>query len=350
MPVETKSNTQVTALIFFRFVAAIIVINFHYAKEIMSLGHFYTAGQQMVTFFFVLSGFVLGYSYSMRPSVEAKKFYLSRLIKIVPLYMFGLALSLLALNVAHKYIDIHALFLNLLFLQTLVPSYALTFNYPAWFIATQMFMYLLFIPLFSQMKRYSCARLFLVALLLWTLSQIILILLHNSPMSKTDPILIRDIVHYHPLAHLSSFVLGIAGGMWFMLHKEKYQKKSLALFVVTCIICCIGLEYYDNLRGFFPFDIPFGASFFAPVMLLFILALALFANFEFFAKPIPTLLGNASFAIYILHAPLYMLIVNFLELNTHVMLDYLAYLGAAIIVGVVAYIYIEKKLANFLKW
>lgn len=53
---------RVESLTFFRFIAAFIVVIFHFGTGTWFtkiFGRFVTAGPQMVSFFFVLSGFIM---------------------------------------------------------------------------------------------------------------------------------------------------------------------------------------------------------------------------------------------------------------------------------------------------
>lgn len=342
---------MINSLVFIRFIAALIVINFHYGKNIFGLEHFYSTGQQMVTFFFVLSGFVLGLSYIHRTYIDYRKFIVSRVIKIAPLYFVGLILSVLMFYLSGKYIDLQGLVYNILFIQALVPSYSLTFNYPAWFISTQMVLYLLFPFLILWHKRFnlSTTKWFVAVILFWFISQIVLIAILSSDYE--NKILIRDIVYYHPLSHLCSFILGIVGGIWFVNKKAditSYTNSTLVVIITFAILIFV-LEYYRVLQALIMYQIPFGASFFAIIFLAFVLSLASFGNQRIFSNPIMLLLGNASFAIYILHAPIHMAFEEFFGLDMKSLMDFTIYVCATIIIGIVAFIYIEKKLATYIK-
>ncbi|MEZ6019224.1 MAG: hypothetical protein R3F17_03735 [Planctomycetota bacterium] len=48
-----------------------MVVLFHFAREAMGWSGAIVAGPQMVTFFFVLSGFVMAVTYALRPACSA---------------------------------------------------------------------------------------------------------------------------------------------------------------------------------------------------------------------------------------------------------------------------------------
>lgn len=82
-----------------RGVAALAVVTFHFMEMAITdysknfIGHGFLA----VDFFFCLSGFVIGYAYDDRiQTIGIKQFFISRLIRLQPLVIFGSLLGLLA--------------------------------------------------------------------------------------------------------------------------------------------------------------------------------------------------------------------------------------------------------------
>ena len=122
---------RIESLTFFRFIAASIVVIFHYGRgtALADLAPgFLTAGPEMVSFFFVLSGFVLMIAYWNR-ELDTKKFLRARLARIVPIYYLAL-IAVLFLESAD--FEMRAVLLNVSFLQSWFPPYPLTINIPAW--------------------------------------------------------------------------------------------------------------------------------------------------------------------------------------------------------------------------
>lgn len=85
-----------------RFFAALHVVLFHYAVRTLGAtsavaGHVVSFGFVGVSFFFVLSGFILAYSYAPRAAegaVAPRPFYASRVARIYPLYLAALLIAL----------------------------------------------------------------------------------------------------------------------------------------------------------------------------------------------------------------------------------------------------------------
>ncbi|MEQ8954120.1 MAG: acyltransferase family protein, partial [Gammaproteobacteria bacterium] len=78
----------------FRFIAASLVVLVHYEiifGEFLLLGAFATTA---VSWFFVVSGFILSYTYpSLDGFSDYKRFYLHRVIRIYPVYFLAVVVS-----------------------------------------------------------------------------------------------------------------------------------------------------------------------------------------------------------------------------------------------------------------
>jgi len=85
-----------------RLIAALIVVMVHY--EII-FGHFvvYGAlGTTALSWFFVLSGFILSYTYpSLDTGAQYKRFYRHRVIRIYPVYFLAVLVSSLFVSIAY---------------------------------------------------------------------------------------------------------------------------------------------------------------------------------------------------------------------------------------------------------
>jgi len=97
-----------------------------------------------VTFFFILSGFVLTYAnvafvgtdFVMRNA--PKRFITERVARLWPAYLVGLALAVPVFLHSASLIDAVLVFTML---QAWVPSAALAWNAPAWSLSNEMFFY-----------------------------------------------------------------------------------------------------------------------------------------------------------------------------------------------------------------
>ena len=336
---QTQTKQKIDSLSLFRIFAAILVINFHYAKP-FHLPDFLTAGQQMVTFFFVLSGFVLHYSYFNNQNVDYFKFAISRIQKLAPLYFLGLISILLLYYFTKRHIDYAALGLNFFFAQSIFPSFCLTFNFPAWFVSTQVFLYLLFLPILKYSNTKSTQNFAILAIGVWFITQIFLGFLSDAKL-MINPKIINDFIFYHPVSHLGSFFLGIAASKYFV--NSSRSQNSLWKFLSAILIILIFLQFHKSFNSIFGFNLFVGSSLFAPIFAIFIVVCAKYGNFEMLSHKSINILGNSSYAIYILHAPIYFLISWFAIFNPKTAFGYLEYMIIALIIGILAHRFFEHK-------
>src|SRR5690349_7408412 len=75
-----------------RFMAASIVVFYHFGGStgLQNYSTVLLAGPQMVTLFFVLSGFVMVIAYHEQADLNPYKYYLSRFARIFPLYFLAM--------------------------------------------------------------------------------------------------------------------------------------------------------------------------------------------------------------------------------------------------------------------
>jgi peptidoglycan/LPS O-acetylase OafA/YrhL len=102
---------RIEALTFYRFLAAIMVVVHHFGNNLVSRDFAF----QMVTFFFVLSGFVLTVAYYPKAEFSTKSYAINRIFRIAPVYLIALALAIGSNSKAT------AIILNLTFLQSWFP-------------------------------------------------------------------------------------------------------------------------------------------------------------------------------------------------------------------------------------
>jgi len=158
-------NPSLPALTGIRFFAAFYVVLTHslpWIKNRVSLplpiANFFSNGYLAVCLFFLLSGFILSYTYSgLAPGVQNyAKFWEARFARIYPVYLFSL---LLALPFQFHTLTLKSTVAVLLMVQAwnpLHPEMSGAWNYPAWSLSVEAFFYLCF-P-FIQMRIASMSR------------------------------------------------------------------------------------------------------------------------------------------------------------------------------------------------
>ncbi|MDD4761009.1 MAG: acyltransferase, partial [Bacteroidaceae bacterium] len=92
--VDTKPHYEL--LDGLRGVAALLVVWYHVFEGFATtpLDQYFNHGYLAVDFFFILSGFVIGYAYDDRwKTIKTKDFFKRRLIRLHPLVIFGVILG-----------------------------------------------------------------------------------------------------------------------------------------------------------------------------------------------------------------------------------------------------------------
>lgn len=347
-------NNRVEALTFFRFAAAIIVVIFHFGKKATEFGGVLTAGPQMVTFFFVLSGFVMVLSYYNRNNVGIASYWWARLSRIMPVYLLAIALMMVYAHNENEKINATSLMLNLLFLQSWFPPHPRSINSPGWSLSVEMFFYFLFPMTLGLIKKYNAPAMTIgsVAVILWVVTQAVLAYLLSNDLIEGAQSIILDFVYYFPLSHYCSFLLGMAGGLWFVTDdfrvRSRYQSIALVAIAISLVIFLLNNQsQLSNFLGFMP---AFGSSFFAPVFLVFIMSIAICqtnAIAIFSAKPL-VLLGESSYSLYILQEPVHLFYDRYFT-RIGVTADFYIYLAILVGISILSFLMFEKPANKFLR-
>lgn len=275
-------------------------------------------GYTAVSFFLLLSGFILSYNYSARAQrgeLVHWRFWVARLSRLYPVYVFALILSLGMLHdewQARTHFEFfEGLLLTPLLLQGWSPALSTFWNTPAWTMCTEAFFYLIF-PFVVRWRRPSTNRGTLTLLaILWGCGMTLpLLYLHFHPDGDlhpgryTDGFWIRAL-KFSPPPHLPSFLFGmVLADLDSRMRRPGWPRLVIGLFGVAAV--------YGVLR--FGASLPYPLMHDGLLMPLFgcaIIGLAghnLLARFFGFAPFLA--LGQASYCLYILHFNLWQLIHN----------------------------------------
>jgi peptidoglycan/LPS O-acetylase OafA/YrhL len=150
-----------------RFVAAFMVLGFHvsiaglFAPGLAqdALSAVFAQGASGVSFFFILSGFVL--AWSARDSDTAPRFWRRRWAKIYPSHVAAWVLALGGMIAAGKTIAADQALSTVLLLQAWFPTERIYYavNTPSWSLSAEAFFYLTFPLLFAAIRRLRPAAL-----------------------------------------------------------------------------------------------------------------------------------------------------------------------------------------------
>ena len=229
LPIPTpfaKRRPRLNSLTSLRFFAALLIFILHSKDHGLIPLSFLESFDlsKSVSFFFVLSGFVLTYSYHRR-HYSIPRFYCHRFARIWPITFFCFCLfSFFCLSLYfYQLTPAFLLFLTLLshifLLQSIIPipEVYFGFNAVAWSISVEVFFYILF-PAFNSLRT---SKLFLrssflsVMLLLFSFCIQLFAFPEFSP-HHLDSIVWEGFTYINPLFRLPEFIFGILAARLFM--------------------------------------------------------------------------------------------------------------------------------------
>jgi peptidoglycan/LPS O-acetylase OafA/YrhL len=312
---RAKLNT-LTSL---RFFAAGLVFLYHYARGIPGAPKWFLSlsshGFAAVTFFFVLSGFILAYSYldEEKPGHlkgTRKAFWISRVSRIYPLYLLALlvALPAYAYGTARGRNSLSDSALGLVLVPTMVqawmPTVAIEWNPPAWSLSVEAVFYILFPFLIRPNVRGNGWGLLLLSFVLVCCASVTCEWLWRLKIDGSAAINYnwRNFLQYFPLFHLPSFLVGLALGRTFVQPSPGRLGLQTLAFWGSLVALTGVLLGRSSLPAFF-YSQPALILLFSGVI-FFGAKTAAAQRDPILSSPLLILLGDASYALYILQAPL----------------------------------------------
>jgi peptidoglycan/LPS O-acetylase OafA/YrhL len=309
---------QLAALTSARFFAAFHVFLFHMGV-MKGLSHapaclqkFAGVGYVAITFFFVLSGFILVYTYTGR-DFSLRQFWKARLARLYPVYLLSLLLAapfffyaVLKINVPElAWFKTHlasALVLVLTMLQAWVPQAALGWNGVAWAVSVEIFFYMLFPVLLARFSRISNQGLAAIGLACWmlalatALAYVVLSPDHIVADASYNDRSWLNALKFNPLVRLPEFVVGMACGYW-LVREDPNPKLATPLVLGGTAVALVTTAFSHLI----PYPVMH-TGLYAPAFAAIICGLALRPRWTSFLEfRWLLLLGESSYAFYLLH-------------------------------------------------
>jgi len=316
------------ALTGLRFIAALLVVLFHYqflvpglAQSAAPAARVIQAGYVGVSIFFVLSGFILAYTYldsdgTMRSTVGA--FWHARFARIYPAYALALVIALpifidvaviRPVGVIHLSDFIKATVLTPTLLQAWTPKKAWMWDGPAWSLSVEAFFYALFPFIAVAIARRPVRQIVAIGCFAGCCA-----IAGPSFYALTIPSGIWRVttatygpwvatLKFLPLFHLPEFVIGICTGVIFIHRRNADSKRGSFAWITLLSAAAVAgiLAISDRIPFLFLQDgalaLPFAALIYCLALQRGVLAKAL-------STRAAQLLGGASYSLYLLHLPL----------------------------------------------
>jgi len=297
----------------------------------------FSFGQEAVILFFLMSGFVIQYSYIKNKS-NFKTYFKKRFFRIYPLFLIAILMVVINNIIEGIKIDYKTLFGNLLMLQDaaffLKPGIIVdTFeNSALWSLSYEWWFYMLFIPVSSFKNKNQVATLIIVI--------------------STILYFIYPIQLFRWLTYFSIWWSGVILADLYVLNQlnlKNILKKivlSVLLFPTLSVIFKSFQEPFVSI-GFYPIiEVRhfFSAIFF--IMLAFIWRKKKWMGYNFF-KPLESI-APFSYGIYVLHIPI-ITIFGSIVIN-HIKYILIQFTLITLIVLLIAYFFeikIQKKIINY---
>ena len=360
---------MINTLTSFRFFFALAVFAHHI---IINVNRFVSLPEEIsrmldegfigVGFFFILSGFVLTYSYEnkiLAKKINKKDFYIARIARIYPMHLLMLLVVIIKNCVILSTeipFNIGSFFLNLFLLQSFVPVYDVyfSFNSVSWSLSDEMFFYLSFpflMPLLTKIK-YK-----LKILSVPIMAAIIIIVnlnLHNADEKFA-------ILYINPIFRIFDFILGIyVCQLWNYLRNRQISKINFNYVEVFSLILMFAFVYFS---GNVSLSFRYSVYYWIPMFIL-LITFAFQRGYisKLLSKRSLILLGEASFCFYLIHVLIIQSMKNILESLKNVLSFDNHYIPLIIYVSVFIFIfvgmcflsillhkYFEKPLNKYLK-
>jgi peptidoglycan/LPS O-acetylase OafA/YrhL len=286
-----RHRRSLPALTGIRFLAATYVVVFHFAVNFEAhhqvprpIAIFLNNGYLSVTFFFLLSGFILAYTYEgqIEGMGNRVRFWEARLARIYPAYLLSLVLSYWFTG---RDLSLQKAVAVLGMVQAWNPwdrQMSMAWNYPAWSLSAEAFFYVCFPFILPLMFRRNTRTLHWLVFVLLT----VCVVVPASSFFASCPL---------PILHLPEFLLGMVLGLTFLR-----SGSDMALYRP--------LRTYAAVVGLLvALSLPLGPWVSVVALPFAVLAyeLALSGSWlgRILSTPAMVLLGGASYAVYLLQTP-----------------------------------------------
>ncbi|MCL5229103.1 acyltransferase family protein [Pseudomonas nunensis] len=193
------------------FAAAMIVVGHGGSNSYFSYSINFVDVRNAVSFFFVLSGFILSHAYrNLDLNHGVRSFFAARVSRLYPSHIFTAILAVLLLSPIDSLYDFARAGVNILMLQSLVPllPWHYSLNAVSWSISTEFFFYALFpfiLPIAKKRPRLLALSSVLIVVVMIAAAS----LFNLSTIEAAGGVTAWGILYISPVTRLAEFMAGM---------------------------------------------------------------------------------------------------------------------------------------------
>jgi peptidoglycan/LPS O-acetylase OafA/YrhL len=313
-----NATTKLDQLTSLRFFAAFMIV-LHHAQGLFGIDmHGINLGQG-VSFFFVLSGFILSYVYPELKGWEGvKRFWRARIARLWPGFFVSFLLGFFLLKQSW---DAKTGLPYLLLLQSWLPlsSFYFSYNAAAWSISTELFFYLAFPLLIWRWPQSWHWKLALSAALLAAVvaaARLLNLPDYGNPYDGQQGMLVTQhgLIYISPLARIFEFVFGMCVAWMWRAKRVTWSYTTASVLEVAVIVACMVSvcvmgSFAEAVRRSVigptgALWVMHGGSMFAFAALIYVMAFGRGIVSKILSQHVLVVLGEISFSLYLIHQTL----------------------------------------------
>ena len=304
-----------------------------------------------VSFFFILSGFILNLTYKtklLEKSITLKEFFVARFARIYPMHIISMLIAIPAsLSVFGKVIPYH-----LFLLQSFVPRKEVYFslNAPSWSISDEMFFYALFpLLIFIIHKANPVTKISILILMTVTI-----LILNFTLLEKNQ----HYWLYVSPLIRIFDFILGMLLFEFCLCVKKNIYRLKPNFFILDILSICTFVLFFV-LHDHIPISFRYSIYYWIPMVLIIFSASQQYISknekgfFHYLlSNRVLVYLGEISFCFYMLHILVMIYgqgLFKYLNIEISPVITALIFFVFSIIASAMAYEKIEKPLNKKIK-
>ena len=319
----------------FYIILLIFVTHLFFIQNIPVLSNIYSKyfsnGAIGVTFFFILSGFVIRLGYGEKFKKITLKNYFNfikkRIIKIYPIYIISIIIMFVFLQylssfeISHLISNIKKLVLCIPLIQTLIPIQDInqSFNGAAWFLSSLFIIYLCtpFLLHLNYKNKDSLKSNIIKMFIIYVIYIILLFIILKFVGDKYK----ISLMYCSPFLRIFQYYLGILLANIYLLFKDKHKSNNSLLEIVSIILFLILFIFTPTISkkigsilniDYLSTMISYSIYIFISLFTIYIFSFDKGIISKFLSNSINLYLGNISFYIYIIHLPLIEITYHFL--------------------------------------